>query len=233
MNKILLINVLISISTLTFGQNRRVLDSFKQGSQKGTGNCASIAVIKASIDRYGLGNVFKSVRDEKEKKYYVILKSGKELTLTFEEIKDAAKAARFVESNNTSLKLIKLYADTCFAIIAKHIQVEQSFQTGPNNYSTFKEALDDLNNGFSTYTIAKSLGLEIERFKARPREIREKSGAVVYNVYHAVYSTYGIYDEAGDKDGVALIEKFKFKRAGLKCGFLFCGPSGAFEIKTR
>jgi hypothetical protein len=161
-----------------------------------------------------------------------MLQSGKELVLTYDEIEQAAQAAGFIRSKDPSLITIAMYADTCFAVLAKHIQTDQTLQVG-SKYSTFKEALADLNDGFSTGTIANVLGLEIEPFKARAKIIRQKSGAVVYNIYHAAYATYGIYDEAGDDDGQAPIEKFKFKRAGWKCGFIFCGPSGAFEVKGK
>jgi hypothetical protein len=36
-----------------------LFNAFKQGNVNGGGNCASIALIKASIGKFGVGNIFK------------------------------------------------------------------------------------------------------------------------------------------------------------------------------
>ena len=230
MLKYLLIVIVLFSSRLAAAQNMRILNAFKQGVIDGSGNCASIALIKAAIDRYGVGNVFSSLRDASGERYFVILHSGKELMLTYEEIERAARKAKFTESSDPTVRAIKLYADTCFAVMAKHLQVNQSLQADASKYDDFDKAIEDLNDGFFTPAIAEVLGLRITPIKSTVRVIRRKSAAVVYNVYHAAYASYGIYDEASDSDGVAPIAKFRFKRAGPKCGFAFCGPSGAFEV---
>ena len=50
------------LNTNLFAQftENEIIESFKQGST----NCASISVIKLAISKYGLDNVFKSVKHE-------------------------------------------------------------------------------------------------------------------------------------------------------------------------
>jgi hypothetical protein len=218
------IMILTCVTALTFGQNP-IFNAFKQGPFSGTGNCASVAVIKATIDKYGTGNVFKIIKGVGNQTHFVKLKSGEEFSITEAEMNKAISSARFVQKDLTPAAIdIKTYADTCFAVICKNLQLIRK-------YKNIERAVYDLNDGFKVDSVAFILGVNTRHIRASRRVISASGSAVMYNVNHAAYTSNGLYDEAGGADGITRIGKFKTKQAGWKCGFIFCRPCGALEIK--
>lgn len=222
---ILTISILIAVSS-----NSQTIDpifnSFKQGVVSAGGNCASIAVIKASIGTFGIYKVFNAMTyDSKTQLTTVILRSGNTVSISSSELQQAIDSANFVQKNSdvTSIK-IKNYADTCFAIMCKHLQ-------NMLHYKTFIEAINDLNDGYTTSEIGTVLGVKFQEIKPhRVKRISKLKNLVLYNTYHAIYASDGYYDEAWNANGINKISHLKFKRSGIKCGFIFCGVHGAFKI---
>jgi len=213
--------LLIMLCNFAHAQDLQLMNAFKQGQVEGPGNCASVAMIKAAIDRYGVGNVFMRIRDEASRTYFVRLYSGVALTLTYDEIEKAAKEAGFIESKYPEMQTVKLYADTCFAVMAKHLQMVEALHDDGVKYDQFEDAIKDLNNGYSSTNVSALLGLNTTVVKKKS-EMRQKSGVVIYNKSHAAYASYGQYDEASDRTGTP-IGKFHWKYKCLSCGIFFCG----------
>lgn len=205
------------------------MNAFKQGvAEEGGGNCASIAFIKMAIGQYGVGKVFKKGLSESESVTTFILKDGNTISLTNTELERAIRAGAFVQNQRDSASVrIKQYADTCFAVMCKRLQLIKQ--------TTFDSAILDLNFGHNLTVndppIQSFLGLSVRRIDPhRASKIRALDNIVVYNYHHAAYAAAGYYDEVWNASGVNRVEKFKFKRWSWKCGYKMCGLSGAFEI---
>ncbi len=221
MKKILLAAWFVFSGIQCCAQNA-VMQAFKQGPSDGEGNCASVAVIKAAIGKYGPGKVFTVIHDRANQCCTIILKTGVRFCFTYSELEAAQKANGFIQKRFDPVSTdIKAYADTCFAVICKAYQQK-----------SFADAIRTVNDGISAESAASALGFRpIEVKPTTLARISRSSNVVFYNTEHAVYSSFGVYDEAKDADGLANIWKFRFKRAYWKCGKLFCGPCGAFEIE--
>ena len=179
--------------------------AFKQGAAK---NCASVAIIKAGIYKYGIGNVFRSAN--KDGSTHIWLKNQQELDLTAKEINQAAQRSAFLSMSDTekldetSAKVIT-YADSLYAIIAKYIQVNGYSECGSyaitrKHSSSFKSALKFISNkGICTDNAYRYLGLSIKdtiydytpavNFNVLP------PGVVLYTDEHAV-AVYKSYADA-------------------------------------
>jgi hypothetical protein len=85
MNKVFINSIFICLTLNTFGQlsSEKLFKSFKQGERT---NCASIALIKASLEVYGLNNLF-VVTSETNDSIKVTLKDKSRVLLSKNEIK--------------------------------------------------------------------------------------------------------------------------------------------------
>ncbi len=165
--------------------------SFRQGQRA---NCASIALIKASLEVYGLNNLFFIINEKNETTKY-ILKDSSIVLLSKEELALADSSAGFeiIEESQDSRAILK-YAKLTYAIMAKHKQ-------NIENYKTFVEALEDLEYGANAEDVYKYLG-----FKKRKQVIKLKRfsggnlcGLIAWSPAHAVYACDGYMDYHGRK----------------------------------
>ncbi len=200
-----------------------LLNSFKQGIVFGGGNCVSIGVIKAAIGTFGIDKVFTSITVSDN--ISVGLRSGELVVLTKEEMKLAIDSAGFVLKNKDAVSVrIKNYADTCFAVMSKHLQ-------NMLHYQTFVKAIHDLNNGYTTAEIDTVIGLKFQEVKPhKTKKLSSYKNLVIYNTYHTIFASDGFYDESWNESGVNSISHLKFKRMGYKCGFIFCGVHGDIRL---
>jgi len=119
----------------------KIFESFKQGERT---NCSSIAFIKASLNVYGLDNLFITEKID-DSIYKITLKNNASFNLKNEEIKRAKISADFVYiKDNCESEKIKDYAVLTYAVMAKYKQII-------NREATFDKALEDLEDG-SVYT---------------------------------------------------------------------------------
>jgi hypothetical protein len=199
-----------------------LFNAFKQGDVNGGGNCASIALIKASIGTFGIGDVFDYSKSDVDSLINVKLRNGQSLKVTYAEIRKATTENGFVlKSDNEEAKRIKFYADTCFAVMVKMNQILRNL----NSYSI---ALDKLLNGYFTPTVNCLLGI---KFKELSRsDLPGYTNIVTYNSYHAVYSSYGYYDEVNSPLGYLPNSKLS-RRFGYKCSWYGCVPRKGFIIE--
>jgi hypothetical protein len=209
--------VLIGPTGLAQSSDSLRLQAFYQGQ---TGNCASVALIKAAIDRYGLGRVFDTIRTSTT--VNIKLRNGQFLTLTDAERKQAASAAQFVRNDQSKPKPVGSdlpiaeatpiiqYANLCYAVMAKFIatQGEYGCLNRDNTISArtrvvgFAAALATLANGVCCDNVYKHLGLEV----VNPQHVEfttsldftHTPGVIVYSEKHAVALWRKYFDYHGD-----------------------------------
>ncbi len=90
--KILLLAIIFSYNKVLAQNDELIFNSFKQGERF---NCASVALIKAAIYKYGLGKVIKYQKNTDG--IHVQLKNGQELDLSDKELSAASSAAGFTK----------------------------------------------------------------------------------------------------------------------------------------
>lgn len=215
----LLAIVLVNMALPSLGQSADSLrlQAFYQG---GRGNCASVALIKAAIDRYGLGRVFDTTRVGPV--VNIRLRSGQTLSLTAEERRRAAISARFRRCDNAqtgenysalpaqeALPILQ-YAGLCYAVMAKVIEQNGEYgclkddttAAAPTPVRSFQAALRTLGNGVCSDNVYRYLGLEV----VNPRHVdftpsldfTATPGVVVYSDNHAVALWKKYFDYRGD-----------------------------------
>ena len=225
--RMLLLYPLLLVSLSNYGQTtpeaNLLFNAFKQGNVNGGGNCASIALIKASIGTFGVGNVFSYTRNDKDSSITAKLRNDSTFNLTYNEIRQATLANGFVSKlQNQEAKNIKKYSDTCFAVMVKMNELIWE-------YDSYSEALTALLNGYNTPNVYRLLGVRFREISTN--DLSANTNIVTYNSYHAVYSSFGYYDETKSAKGYALNSKLNNYRFGYKCSLYGCKPKRAFIIE--
>jgi hypothetical protein len=172
-----------SANSTAAGNKGKYDQLFGQFGQSKEGNCASVAVIKAALDKYD-GKVFQSV-SKTANGYDVTQQDGKKLTISKDELKTAAKFADFKGKPNEAKSLAVL----CFATIAKRGSQE--------GMGSFDQALKKLDSGFDPKKAAQLLGLGNKIKEVDPKTAANQDGAVAWNNVHAVYEDHGKTDSYG------------------------------------
>lgn len=160
---------------------------FGQFGQTKEGNCASVAVIKAALDKYD-GKIFQSA-SKTANGYDVVQQDGKKLTISKDELKQAAKFANFKGKPNEAKSLAIL----SFATIAKRGSQE--------GMGSFEQSLKKLGDGFDPKRAAQLLGLGNKIKEVDPKTASKQDGAVAWNNVHAVYQDNGKTDSYGTAKG--------------------------------
>lgn len=180
--------------------NLDLIQAFRQGQvdlEEG-GNCASIALIKASIEIFGLEGVF-NLRKEQET-YHVAFKNGSSVSFTQGELTRSIAAAGFVDQSNDFPDKKELYsriynyATICFCAMVK--KVVEMGEAGEGK-GDFEAALRALNDGAITDNIPVLLGLD--NHYSGPGVFRaNKPGMLGWFRAHTVYISHGLYDNRGN-----------------------------------
>ncbi|WP_218155306.1 hypothetical protein [Chitinophaga sp. YR627] len=168
-----------------------LFNSFKQGERP---NCASIALIKAALNIYGLNNLFliERISDTSQK---IILKNNKSFILTNSEISQANQSADFVFiADNAETRKIVEYAVLTYAVMAKNKQII-------DEEVDFRTALENLEYGAYTPTVYKCLGFEKGKQVKKLRRLSggDYSGMVAWSSAHAVFACEGYMDYHGSR----------------------------------
>lgn len=176
--------------------NREIIKAFRQG---GTGNCVSIAIIKASIEIFGLENVFQS--NWVENTCNIIMRDGFELSITKEELQIGIDNSRFIQLEN---KEIFDFANIAFTAMAKRAQMEDNDN---QEDMSFEEAIESLNKGEFYLEGPHWLGLRHHIRSSGRRYIWQYKGIIGASRAHCFYVSKGLEDNYGKVDKIKIHEK--------------------------
>ena len=187
----------IFICSTSYGQlsSDQIFESFKQGERT---NCSSIAFIKASLNVYGLDNLFvtEKIDDNLQK---ITLKNDASFELNSQEINKAKISAGFIFiKDNCESEKITDYAVLTYAVMAKYKQII-------DKEATFDRALEDLEDGaVYTPTIYKYLGFKLGKQiqKLKRQSGSEFCGVVAWSKVHAVFVCEEFMDYYGNKKSI-------------------------------
>lgn len=180
-----------------------LITAFKQG---GTGNCVSIAIIKASIEIFGMDKVV--IYSKNENGYNITMKDGYQLKLTYSELEIASKKSFFQNGTNDN---ILEYANFLFGAMAKRAQEENN---DGNLDMSYQQATDTLNNGEYYLEGPHWLGLRHHIRYIGRKYCSQYPGVVRASKSHCAFITFGVEDNYGKPDTLSWIESkfFKFYR---------------------
>lgn len=166
-----------------------IIGAFKQG---GTGNCVSIAAIKAGMARFGPDGVAKEIK-RSGSGYEVLMRDGYKVSFTEAELK---AASGYSEIKNLKDPALTLKANVLYTAMAKRAQKEGN--DGWRNM-TLKQACTTLNNGENYLEGAKWLGLSQHVKQIPTRDMDKYVATVVASAGHAMFASEGTLDHYGSK----------------------------------
>lgn len=198
MKKSFLLIAFLASSVFARSQNDfSIAKSFRQGNAN---NCASVALIKAAMLKYGYNRIFSYKRSGN---YDVDLKDGTKLIISQEELNLASVYSHF-DTTGIYRKLgsrrdsVLFYAYMSYACIAKYISEygywgctdDEGESVHIEKIPEFKNALSFITNtSFCTDNCYKLLGLKIKENKIADytgeAPLNEK-GTILYSKAHAV-----------------------------------------------
>jgi hypothetical protein len=182
--------------------NFDIIKSFGQGTvnldiKSSLGNCASIGLIKASIEIFGLNNLFQISKDEDN--YSVDLKDGTSINFNQNELNRSNEVIGFRLNEDIPEKLILFreiyeYAQICMCIMTKKVMIDGEAGEGIGD---FESALVALNDGANTPTLPSKLGLQ--KYFSQPTWFLPTSNKamIAWLRGHTVYMSQGYYDDYG------------------------------------
>lgn len=179
--------------------NYDIIQAFRQGTVEEGGNCASIALIKAAINVFGVGYVFEISKSENI--YSVVFKDRTELIFTQEQLDFTTKRADFhlrqgTTQDETELyKEIYDYANLCFCAMVK--KVTEIGESG-DGIGDFENAIVALNDGATTSVLYKTLGLTNVNGPSVWMRTKGQAGIIAWKKAHTVFVSDGIYDHYGE-----------------------------------
>lgn len=161
---------------------RKPWDDFSQTSE---GNCVSIAVIKAGMDKYG-DKMYQSKTPNSSGGFDLVLQNGKNVSISGAELALAQKEARFRGDPNS-----QGYKDGVLAYAA--IAKGKAAATG----QSYGAALDSLGNGEYVPNVAHYLGMKVNQVD--PSMASHLDSAIKTDVGHALALDDGATDVYGRK----------------------------------
>ncbi|SDE31191.1 hypothetical protein [Niabella drilacis] len=177
---------------------QQIIESFGQGK---TGNCVSIAVIKAGIQIFGLDNVV-IFEPTNKNGYLFFMKDGFESTLSEDELKTTIDGSKFTCLQD---KKVFDYANLCFSAMAKRALVEKH-----EGASTIKNAVAALNNGENYHKGAAWIGLRHYKREVGLKYVMNYRGIVGASRKHCFFCSEGVVDHWGKPDKINLIARIKY-----------------------
>lgn len=208
MNKLLLLLFFLANTNSLWSQslNTELIEDFYQGKvivsnsfqscdkDKVAGNCAAIAIIKASLAEFKtLENIFKKYKIRGDSTF-ITLQNNRSLIITNDEIKQVEKLAGIRKKENS------LYYGN--AIILYTIMCKQLLLFKPSVHgaciNNFTNAVEYLNNGYSSKNAYKLLGFTTKNIVQIPVDQLSKiPSAIIWSSSHAAFATYGKQDFLG------------------------------------
>lgn len=161
---------------------------FKQG---GTGNCVSVAAIKAAMTKFGPDQVFKHMA-RAGNGYDITMRDGVKVRVSDAELALARQQSRISGRNPELVSK----ANLMYAAMAKRAQRDGN--DGLKNMS-FQRACQSLNDGESYLEGPRWLGLKDHVRKIKPDDMDRYSAVVAASNRHAVFASGGYVDHYGKK----------------------------------
>jgi hypothetical protein len=185
-----------------------IVSCFYQGRAN---NCASVALIKAAMLKYGYKNMFQT--NLVGSGYQVTLKNGTALAILAVDLDQAKAQGKFaiktIPELGTAEDSVLFYAYLAYAAIAKYISVNGywgAVEAGSphlTGYSSFKSALRFISRkSYATDYCYRLLGMSVKdptvpEFKD-PAVIASETGVILYSPDHAVVAYKGQLDCHGN-----------------------------------
>jgi len=176
--------------------NKELIKSFRQG---GTGNCVSIAIIKAGIEIFGLNNIFE--HNWKDNLCEVVMRDGFQLEFTKEELKNGTSLSRFIILQNEE---VFDYANLCFTAMTKRAQLEENDNQAD---MSFEEAAETLNKGEYYLEGPHWLGLRQNIRSIGRKYIWQYKGVIGASKKHCFFASIGYEDDYGKVDKISFTER--------------------------
>lgn len=161
------LNQAISQDSQSFGD---LVTGWRQGAE---GNCSTVAAIKAAMDRYD-NKVFDEV-SRTDNGYNIQMQDGYKMSLSDAELGAAKRASNFKGPDGPA----KSYANFLYGAAAKRNALDNRMSLG--------QSFQDLNNGESIYSPAKSLGLKHQMVRVNPRTLDGQDSVVAGSHRHAIF----------------------------------------------
>lgn len=175
-----------------------IIESFRQG---GTGNCVSIAVIKAGIEIFGMYNIFRYTRNSSDEGFNFLMRDGFEAEVSQQELQMARSGSQFINLNNLE---VYNYANICFAAMAKRAMIEGNDDIPNPNYL---QAVATLNDGEYYLHGPSWIGLRHNIRYIGRKFARNNPGCVGASKFHCFYVSNGIEDKYGRPDNVGFLDR--------------------------
>ena len=215
--------IILFTARQALAQNEQLIfTSFFQGARD---NCASVALLKSAMYKYGVGKVVTC--QQQAGGIHVTLRNGQAVDLSNDELAASRAANGFIPSENADpsnpvVAHIFGYADTLYAVEAKYIATygysgcDRAIVS--TQYNTYALALQFISKpGVCTDNVYKYLGLSITggiQNYTEQIDFSAMKGVILYNMPHAI----ALYQNQGDGYGtlvpvapVMKLNKFKFK----------------------
>lgn len=170
-------------------------DIFQDFYQTDRGNCASTAVIKMAMDRYG-AHIFQDVQKLDNGNYRITMRDGFQEEISPGELEAAATAAHYHGQDPGT----KGMATLSYAAMAK-----RAWMMGHEGAQTYGHALLSLNNGEITPQVPTYLGLKGHVHEISPSQVSHTQGAVVHGNGHAYFVDNVDGTMYGDKWGTRTV----------------------------
>lgn len=167
-----------------------IFTAFKQG---GTGNCVSIAAIKAGMARFGPDQVFRSLT-RSAGGYDIVMRDGAKVRVSDAELQTATEWSE-IKSRDEGLTR---KANLMFAAMAKRAQNEGN--DGRRNMS-FTQACKTLNNGENYREGPHWLGLDDHVRDIKASELHKYTAYVAASTKHAMFGSGNYIDHYGTRRG--------------------------------
>jgi hypothetical protein len=174
---------------------KEIIGGFKQGST--SNNCVSVAVIKASVEVFGLTGIFQKIQREADTTT-VTLRDGMSVTLFQEDFDLAQQKSAFVAGED---KALYDFANFAFAVMGKRAQ--RAHNDGAN---TYEEALDSLCDNDNFVKGPEWLGLGQYAQRIKKRDIWKYAGVVGASATHCYLASFGWQDKYGIPAKISQLE---------------------------
>lgn len=178
--------------------NREIIKAFKQG---GTGNCVSIAIIKAGIEIFGMYNIFDYNKNSGDEGFSFMMQDGFEAGVSDDELQLAKQGSKFILLEKQE---VFDYANICFAAMAKRAMIEGN---DDQHNPTYEGAIKTLNNGEYYLHGPNWIGLRHNIRYIGRKYARNNPGCVGASKYHCFFVSRGVEVKYGRPDNVGFLER--------------------------
>jgi hypothetical protein len=166
---------------------RQLLSAFRQ---KGF-DCVAIAIIKAAIDRYGVFGVFRKYEEDDEG-LKAVLRSGEKIQLSWKQFSRFRKKISLKFKSHARLKRKQEPYNLSFRGMVQRYYVVFAYLAKEDDVDVFNGANADYAHAY--------LGIKrtrIQKMKQSKLSQIQGKGLVIYNNYHAMAASKGLYDDYG------------------------------------